>query len=112
MRHVNLGFFSVLVFLLSCTSATLIPSSAGTYPPRRTSEEIEVLMSDPKADFIELGWLDIEGAALSSRSAALNKAKKKAAAIGGDAIIIRDVGKQYLGYATHKTMKAVVIRYQ
>ncbi|MCA9281262.1 MAG: hypothetical protein KDA30_04420 [Phycisphaerales bacterium] len=127
---------AALFFLTACVSSNYMAIGDQTYPPRADDYVIDVYLptdapvnvhqsvanSKPLASLPsyarEIGRIDTEGAPAASWSSVINDAKKKARALGGDALVIKQWGS-YLsgvdGYGTAyhgKNLSMTVVRYR
>ena len=100
MKYLKLNFLILVLFLVHCVSSGVTPYPQFNYPPTRPSV-IQVYYMPPAVPFEIIGEVEGSGAALASWSTVRNYMRKKAASIGGDAIII--VGKKTPYIGTQRT---------
>jgi len=98
----------ILVGTLGCTSTTVIPIGEGkSYPKRTAPEKVQVFLEKPDTTFTQIALIDYSGYQYQGKSDAIYAIKKKASELGGDAIILQGVGKEY----ENPVAKAIVIRF-
>jgi hypothetical protein len=100
MNNLKLSLLGLVLFLIYCVSSRVTPYPQFNYPPTQPSV-IQVYYMPPAVPFEIIGEVEGSGAALASWSTVRNYMRKKAASIGGDAIIIVNKKMPYIG--THRT---------
>jgi hypothetical protein len=113
-RLVCIGVFLILS---ACAKTTVIELGDRSYVSRTRPVDIEIYINEPKRDYVEVAYVEVDGAYLSSSSKAREDIKKKASQLGGDAIILNPTKKEtefnpFSGIETRKKTRAVVIRFQ
>lgn len=74
------------LLLVSCSSVDVVRLTNETFPPKASTEEVEVLEHDPACPSIRLALLQMEGSDASFQEMQ-EKMLKKAAKLGADAIV-------------------------
>lgn len=94
----KLALFLMVGFLLSCASVTVVPiGEEKSYPQRTGPKEIKVFLEKPDTTFIQIAFINYEGSDVQSKSGVINGIKKKASKLGGDAIILGEIGERTAG---------------
>lgn len=112
----KLLLYFLFIFLASCAASLRVTSLGDrTYPPTAPNR-IEFYFSEPKLSFDEIAYIEAEGTILTSDEDTMNRIRKKAAQLGGDAVIIKEKGRETeyglgTGPSTVKVVRAVVIRF-
>lgn len=84
-----LACIGLAVLLTACIEADYRPtSSAPTLPP--FTGTVDVLKAFPRGEHVMLGTLFIEGGLAVTEDTMMNALRKKAAAIGANAIVMQD----------------------
>jgi len=108
MKYSKLSLFILVLFLVHCVSSRVTRYPQSNYPPTRPNV-IEVYYMPPPVPFEVIGEVEGSGAALASWNTVRNYMRKKAASIGGDAIIIVSKKMPYIGTShTPDTAKAFI----
>jgi len=97
MRYLKFTLLNlVILFLVHCAGSRVTPYPQFNYLPTR-SNAIQVYYMPPTMPFEVIGEVEGSGAALASWNKVRNYMKKKAASIGGDAIVIVNKKMPYIG---------------
>ncbi len=115
-----MGFIILSIFYIGCATFGSQKYDNTYYPPTNP-DNIAIYSFTPQQEFIRVGEVYASGAALSNRTAMVNKLKIETAAMGGDAIVLQ-YEEHYNGdYVTQSgthipmnqpIMKGLVIRYK
>jgi len=112
MSFNRIGFF-LLISSLSCAAPlSVIPINERQYYTPTAPSNVE-----PKIAFIEIAYIESGGNFLSTDEKTIEAIKKKAAQLGGDAIIIKEKMREteyglFSKPTTIKVMRVLVIRYE
>ncbi len=97
MRRVLSLFLSSLLFCsVSCVKAKVASYPHTSYPPTN-ADQVQVFNTKPPAEFEVIGEVTGRGAPAASWESVYSGMKKKAAKIGGDAIILIESKREYAG---------------
>ena len=108
MRYFKILSLSALIFLLShCVSSRVTPCPGFNYAPTNP-DNVQIYNMPPSIAFEIIGEAEEEGGMISYKIA-LSNMKKKAAAIGGDAIVLISKRERYIGtYTTPSQANAFI----
>ncbi len=108
MRYLKLSLLILVFFLVHCASSRVTPYPQFNYP-RTQPNVVQVYYMPPTMAFEVIGEVEGSGAALASWGKVRNYMRKKAASIGGDAIIIVSKKMPYIGTSrTPDTARAFI----
>jgi hypothetical protein len=122
--------------LTGCVSSNYMPIGGQTYPPRPDDYVIDVyapteapvivqqsianakLSTQLPANAREIGRIDTQGAPAAGWDSMIEDAKRKARALGGDGIVIKQWGNQLTGFNNYgqayhgKNISMTVVRFR
>lgn len=109
MKYLRFSFLVfVILFLINCASSRVTPYPQFDYSPTQ-AKKVQVYHMPPTPPFEIIGEIEGSGAALASWGTVRDIMRKAAASIGGDAIIIVEKKRPYVGtYRTPDTANAFV----
>lgn len=100
--------FIFLAVLINCVSSRIAKYPGFNYPPTNP-DKIQIFNLPPTVPFEIIGEVEGEGGKLFSYKIALSNMRKKAASIGGDAIVLISRREKYLGtYTTPSKANAFI----
>ncbi len=118
-RIIAFTFISLVLLTLcfSCIRSRVMPQPDINFEPTR-QWDVKIYYIEPEKPYIKIGMVEAEGAALSSWKNVENSLRKKAAKIGGDAVIVleqdRPVGGITSGGIVYKKkyLRGTVIKWK
>ena len=102
------GTSCVLLIVCSCASVTVTKTGKGYFTPT-DPDEVEILMTIPERDFIELASVTTQDWETRATAKMHNSLRAKCAPLGANAVILRDSG---IGANKKFWANGVAIRYK
>ena len=87
----------VLLIACGCASVTVTKTAKGYFPPT-DPDEVEILVTIPDRDFIELATVTTKNWSTNATAKMHNSLRAKCAPLGANAVVLGSSGIDYNGY--------------